>query len=214
MDQSALLNQISEYKIIPVVKLERPETTEPLMDALVRGGLPVAEITLRTSCALECIRIAAEASDVLLGAGTVLNVDQAKDAVAAGASFIVSPGLDEATVEYCLTHSIPVFPGVATATEIQRAYILGVRTVKFFPAEANGGVKAMSALAGPFHQMKFVPTGGIHQANMADYLSNPSVLAVGGSWMVKPVLFQDGDFCRVLETTQEAVHAARIIQGS
>ena len=196
--------QLSQHRIIPVVKLEHAESAQPLADALVAGGLPIAEITLRTGCALDAIQQLAARDDILIGAGTVLNKKQCKQAIAAGAKFIVSPGFDKGMVEYCIKQNMPVYPGVATASEIQKAHKTGVRTMKFFPAEANGGIKALKALAGPFHQIQFIPTGGINADNAKDYLRHSFVTAIGGSWMVKPDLIDGCDYATITQLAKAA----------
>lgn len=207
MRQNEFDQQLAQRKIVPVVKIDREDDALPLADALMQGGLPVAEVTLRTGCALRAIEKLAGLDGFDLGAGTVLNVEQAKAAVDAGARFLVSPGFDEETVNFCLQNLIPVYPGVSTASEVQRAVNFGLRTVKFFPAEACGGVTMLKALAGPFHGVRFMPTGGINSKNLIDYLALESVLAVGGSWMVKPELYADGNFEQVIKQTRMAVES-------
>ena len=202
-------NLLSDLRLIPVVRLEELSYTTGLADALVAGGLPLAEITLRTPSALPAIEKLASRGDFHVGAGTVLNQAQAAACINAGARFIVSPGLDYDLVEYCQTRHIPVFPGVSSATEIQSAYNQGLRQVKFFPAEASGGIPTLTALAAPFHEMKFIPTGGIDAANLLDYLNLDCTLAVGGSWMVKPSLYDSGDFSQVTHLTMAAIHIAK-----
>jgi len=202
-------NQIASQRLIPVVRLEQANHANLLADALIAGGLPIAEITLRTTSALTAMEQLAHRNDLLVGAGTVLNRTQAADCGAAGAKFIVSPGYDPDLVEYCLSRDLPVFPGVSSATEIQFAYNQGLRCVKFFPAEASGGTRSMRALAAPFGTMKFIPTGGIHPENLNEYLALDCTLAVGGSWMVQPSLYADGDFTKVTELTSHAVRIAK-----
>ncbi len=201
--------QLAAQRLVPVVRLEQTNHAKPLAEALIAGGLPVAEITLRTPSALPAIEQLADRDDLLIGAGTVLNRAQAADSVAAGAQFIVSPGYDPELVEFCLSRDLPVFPGVSSATEIQFAYNQGLRCVKFFPAEASGGTRSMKALAAPFGTMKFIPTGGIHPENLNEYLALDCTLAVGGSWMVQPSLYADGDFSKVTELTSDAVRIAK-----
>lgn len=196
---------ISNIGIVPVIVLKNSEHAIPLADALVAGNLPIMEITLRSEAGLDSISKVAGRSDVLVGAGTVLNVAAAKDAITAGAKFIVSPGLDPETVEFCQSNDVPVFPGVCTPSEVQRAYNLGVKTVKFFPAEAYGGIKTLSALAGPFPMLKFLPTGGISIDSLPDYITSPSVVAVGGSWMVKGNLIESADFAAITQLASQAV---------
>ncbi|MEE4194138.1 MAG: bifunctional 4-hydroxy-2-oxoglutarate aldolase/2-dehydro-3-deoxy-phosphogluconate aldolase, partial [Anaerolineae bacterium] len=181
---------------------------------LLKGGLPCAEITFRTSAAAEAIKaITDHFPDMLVGAGTVLNKQQAKAAIAAGAKFIVSPGLDKKVVQYCQKHTIPVMPGIFTATELQKALKLGIDVVKFFPAEASGGVKTLKALSGPFPQVKFMPTGGISAANLPDYLALPQVVACGGSWLVKKSMIAAGEFDTIEQLAREALALVHVARG-
>ncbi len=192
--------------IIPVVKIENASDAVPLAQALKDGGLLSAEITFRTAAAEEAIRRIVEAfPEMLVGAGTVLTPEQAERALAAGARFIVSPGLGEDVVALCLERSVPITPGVATATEIQRALSLGLTTLKFFPAEASGGLTTLRALAAPFGQVQFIPTGGVNADNMLGYLRSKFVAAVGGSWMVKSNLISEGQFDAIRQLAHEAV---------
>ena len=179
-------DRIFEAGIVPVVVLEKTEDAVPLANALLKGGISFMEITFRTACAAECIEIICkEVPDMIVGAGTVLNAEQAKLAVEKGAKFIVSPGLDEETVKWALANDIPVIPGCVTPTEIMKAISLGLKVVKFFPADVYGGIKAIKALAAPFGQVKFLPTGGVSEANLSEFIGNRSVAAVGGSWVCK-----------------------------
>lgn len=207
------LQQLGHLGLIPVVAIERAEDAPKLGQALQAGGLPCAEITFRTAAAAEAIRlISAECPDVFVGAGTVLSVEQARQAVASGAKFIVSPGFDAEVVDWCLAHDMPVTPGVVTPSEVTAAVKKGLSVLKFFPAEAAGGVKLLKALAGPFGGIKYIPTGGINAKNLADYLSLPMVHAVGGSWMVDKKLIAAGDFARITELTREAVAVVQQIR--
>ncbi len=173
-------------KIVPVVVLNRAEDTEPVIRSLVNGGITVAEITFRTECAEQAIRIAVkEFPEASIGAGTVINADQCRRAIDAGAKFIVSPGFSKEVLDYCSSKNVPYIPGVATATEITAAVCCGLTTLKFFPAEALGGVKTLKALSAAFPGITFMPTGGINADNIADYLKLPFVAAAGGSWMMK-----------------------------
>lgn len=202
----SILESLSNFGIIPVVKIENAGDALDLAEALRAAGLPCAEITFRTEAAEESIRsIAREFPEMLVGAGTVLTVDQAKRAISAGAKFIVSPGLNEAVVRFCQEQNIAVMPGVSTATEIQRALRLGISTLKFFPAEASGGLKTLKALAPVFGDVKFVPTGGLNSDNMMAYLQSGFVAAIGGSWMVKSNLIRAGRFDEITALTREAV---------
>jgi len=203
-----VLDRLAEAGVIPVVVVDDVKQAELLADALVQGGLPIAEITFRTPAAAEAIRAVAARGDVLVGAGTVITVDQVDAAVAAGAQYIVSPGTSRAVVERAGEHGVLALPGVVTATEIQAALELGITTVKFFPAGTSGGPAAIKALAAPFGNVKFVPTGGITPDNLADYLSIPSVLAVGGSWMVKPSLIRAGNTGAIADLARDAVALA------
>lgn len=199
---------LAQARLVPVVVLDDAAQADPLAGALVAGGLPVAEVTFRTAAAAESIRIMADRGDILLGAGTVLTVDQVDQAVAAGASYIVSPGLSRAVVERCQEHGVLALPGAVSATEIQAALELGLTTVKFFPAGTSGGAPAIKALAAPFGGVKFVPTGGVGPANLHDYLAIPAVSAVGGSWMVPRDLVNSGDYAKITELTADAVALA------
>lgn len=175
-----------EYPIIPVVTIQKLSDAEGIFGALVRGGLPVAEICFRTDCAEDAIKLAVNKfPDILVGAGTVINAEQCVRAINAGAKFIVSPGISEEVGFLCLQRRTPYLPGVATATEIIKAISLGYTTLKFFPAENIGGVKALKALSAAFPQMRFIPTGGISEKNVCEYLAFEKVIACGGSWMVK-----------------------------
>ena len=189
-------------------------TLSPLGRALIAGGLPCAEVTLRTPEALDCLRVLAEDPDLLVGAGTVLRASQVEQALRAGARYIVSPGFSPAVVAECAQAGIPVLPGVATATEIQAALEVGLEVVKFFPAEAAGGVRTLAALAAPFRDVRFVPTGGIAAADLASYLALPCVLAVGGSWLVSARLLAGGRYAEITELTAAAVADVRHARGS
>jgi len=195
MTRSPVHAVLSTERLLPVVVLDDVAAALPLGAAIRAGGLSTIEITLRTPQALAAIRALAGEGDLVVGAGTVLTAAQAQEAVGAGASFVVSPGVSAKVVTWCRDAGIPVFPGVATPTDIQAALELGIDVVKFFPADVNGGVPAIKALAAPFTGVKFVPTGGVTAANLPAYLGHPSVLAVGGSWMVArdAVASQDWD---------------------
>jgi len=179
-------NMFSKVRVLPVVVIKDVNDTVPTLKALCEGGVPAAEITFRTACAADAIRIAAkEFPDMYIGAGTVINADQAKAAIEAGAGFIVSPGLSAEVAEVCKNANIPYFPGCATPTEIMQAISLGITTVKFFPANVYGGLNAIKALSGPFPQVKFLPTGGVDLSNINDFLAFDKIVAVGGSFMMK-----------------------------
>lgn len=206
MNQSELLAQVAEKKIVPVVKLDRVEDAKPLCEALCEGGLPVAEITFRTDAAEESIRIAAkEFPQMLVGAGTVVNVEQAKRALDAGASFLVSPGFSRAVTEFAISNNVMIFPGTCTPSEVMMAMEYHLPVVKFFPAKQYGGLDTIKALAAPFPSMKFMPTGGISAANIQEYLAFDKIIACGGSWMVKDSYIKEGNFAKIVELTKEAV---------
>lgn len=177
---------MENVKVVPVVVIKELEDTIPTLQALVDGNLPVAEITFRTACAEEAIRLGVKTfPDMYIGAGTVINVEQAKRAIDAGAKFIVSPGLSDEVAEYCVKNGITYYPGCVTPTEIMKAISYGLKVVKFFPAQVYGGLKAIKALAGPFPQIKFLPTGGVDANNLKEFLDCDKIYAVGGSWMMK-----------------------------
>ena len=199
------LSALRSARLVPVVVLDEVRDAAPLAAALVAGGLPVAEVTFRTPAAAAAIGAMAERGDILLGAGTVLTPAQVDEAVAAGASYVVSPGLSRAVVERCREHGILALPGAVTATEIQAALELGLDTVKFFPAGTSGGAPAIAALAGPFGGVRFIPTGGIGPANLHEYLDIDVVVAVGGSWMVPRERIRAGDFGTIQRLTADAV---------
>ena len=201
-----ILKQIHLWGIVPVVKLDSANDALPLADALCEGGLPLAEITFRTAAARDSIAAITEAyPDMLVGAGTVLNIDQAESAVAAGAKFIVSPGFNPKVVEWCVSNGVPVTPGTSSPTDIEAALSFGLNIVKYFPAEQLGGLKMIKALSAPYVGVKFIPTGGINSQNLADYLSSEKIWACGGSWMVDPALIASANFEEIRRRTAEAV---------
>ncbi len=201
-----VLKKISNIGIVPVVVLDDAKDAAPLAKALCEGGLPCAEVTFRTAAAEESIRIMAnEYPEMLVGAGTVLTTEQVDRAVNAGAKFIVSPGLNPKVVQYCLDKNIPVCPGINNPSNIEQAIELGLDVVKFFPAEQSGGINMIKAMAAPYTQMKFMPTGGISAKNICEYLSFDKIIACGGSWMVKKDLVAAGEYDKIRELTEEAV---------
>ena len=201
-----ILKKIGELGIVPVVKIEKAEDALPLGRALLDGDLPIAEITFRTSAAEESIKsLTRELPELLVGAGTVLTVEQTKKAVSAGAKFIVSPGFNPKVVDYCITNNISITPGINNPTQIEVALERGIEVVKFFPAEASGGLSLLKSMSAPYTGIKFIPTGGINQNNLRSYLSYNKVHACGGSWMVKPELISSGNFDDVTRLTKEAV---------
>ena len=205
---SEIISRFKALRIIPVAVLERTTDAMPLADALVAGGLPCIEIVLRSSKAIDAIHMTSLRKDILVGAGTVLTIDQVKAAMDAGARFVVSPGFNPKTAEYCVQHQIVHIPGVCTPTEIEAALELGLRVLKFFPAEACGGVNTLTAISSPYSQVAFIPTGGIHNGNLARYLQLSSVLACGGTWIAKSELIRSGRFDSILNITRNAVAIA------
>jgi 2-dehydro-3-deoxyphosphogluconate aldolase/(4S)-4-hydroxy-2-oxoglutarate aldolase len=208
------LELIGGLGIVPVVRVETPADGVALARALSAGGLPCAEVTFRTQAAADAIReMTAAVPEVVVGAGTVISVDQARQAVDAGARFIVSPGFGPKVVAWCVETGVPVLPGVATPSDIMQALDHGLKILKFFPAESLGGIPTLEAIAAPFGGVRFVPTGGITAANLGAYLKLPAVFAVGGSWLVAPKLIAAGRFDEITRLTQEAVSAVRQARG-
>ena len=206
--------QFKEIGIIPVVVLDDAKDAKALGDALMKGGLPAAEVTFRTAAAEESIRIMAkEFPDMLVGAGTVLTTEQADRAMAAGAKFIVAPGFNPTVVKHCLEKGYPVCPGVQTPSEMEQAMELGLDFVKFFPAEPAGGLNMIKAVAAPYVGLSFMPTGGINKDNVRDYLAYNRIVACGGTWMVKGDLITSGDFAKIEELTREAATIVKEIRG-
>ena len=205
MEQGMLFDKIKKIGIVPVVKLEDAQDAKPLAKALCDGGLPCAEVTFRTEQAADAIKNMKEAyPEMLVGAGTVLTTSQVDEAVNAGAEFIVSPGLNPEVVEYCIEKNIPILPGCANPSDVEQAIKYGLKVVKFFPAEAAGGIKTIKAMAAPYVGLKFMPTGGINVGNLTEYLSCDKILCCGGSWMVKGDLVKAGDFGKIRELSAEA----------
>ncbi|MDR2939001.1 MAG: bifunctional 4-hydroxy-2-oxoglutarate aldolase/2-dehydro-3-deoxy-phosphogluconate aldolase [Clostridiales bacterium] len=198
--------QISKLGVVPVIKINKLEDTVPLAKALCAGGLKVAELTFRTDCAEGAIKIITEeVPEMLVGAGTVLNIETVDKAVAAGAKFIVTPGFNESVVKYCIGKGIPIYPGCPSSSDIEKAIALGLEVVKFFPAEQLGGLNMIKALAGPYNKIKFMPTGGVNQNNICSYLAYDKIVACGGSWMVKEELINAGEFDKITVLAREAV---------
>ena len=210
-----LEEQFYEYAVVPVVVLDDADDAAPLAEALIKGGLPCAEVTFRTEAAEESIRIMSEKyPEMLVGAGTILTVDQVDRAVAAGAKFIVSPGFDPEIVDYCLKKNIPVFPGCVSPSEVAQAVKRGLKVVKFFPAEQAGGLAMLKAMAAPYTMLKFMPTGGINTKNLKEYLGFSKILCCGGSWMVKGDMIKNKEFDKITEMTKEAVELAAAARRS
>lgn len=202
-----ILKKIGELGIVPVVKIDNAADALPLGKALIEGGLPLIEITFRTDAAVDAIRNLTKAfPEMLVGAGTVLNVKQAQSAINAGAKFMVSPGFNPAVVELCVKNGIPVIPGCSNPSDIEMALNYELDVVKFFPAEAFGGLNTLKAMSAPYSMMKYIPTGGIDTKNIVDYMSFNKVLACGGSWMLKDELIGKGDFAGITRLTREAIN--------
>lgn len=206
-----LQKKISQIGIVPVIKLNNPtRDAKPLADALCAGGVPVAEITFRAAGAADAIRIMAESHpEMLVGAGTVLTTQQVDQAIAAGATFIVTPGLDIEIVKYCQEKGIAIFPGCTTPTDYHAAYKLGLEVLKFFPAEQSGGLDKIKAMAAPFPMFKIMPTGGIGLKNLATYVANPVICACGGSYMVTADLIEGGKWNEITELCKKSVQIVK-----
>jgi 2-dehydro-3-deoxyphosphogluconate aldolase/(4S)-4-hydroxy-2-oxoglutarate aldolase len=205
-----IFEYIGSYRIVPVIIIDDSENALPLASALIEGGLPVAEVTFRTKAASKSIQLIAKTfPDLLLGAGTVLTIDQVKNAIDSGAKFIVSPGLNPKVVEYCVDNEILIIPGIATPSEIERAMEFNLEVLKFFPAEALGGLNYLKAVSAPYGNLKFIPTGGIDEKNLLSYLKFPKILACGGSWMVKSDLISNKKFDEIKNLTMLAINITK-----
>lgn len=201
-----VIEELGKIGIVPVIALDDAKDAEPLAKALIAGGLPCAEVTFRTAAAEESIRIMAEKfPEMIVGAGTVLTTEQADRAVKAGAKFIVSPGLNPKVVKHCIDNGYPIVPGTSNPSDVEVAIELGLDVVKFFPAEAAGGLNMIKSMAAPYTSMKFMPTGGINAGNLKSYLDFGKIVCCGGSWMVKKDLVTAGDFATIEKLTREAV---------
>ena len=209
------VEQVAACGVVPVVVLEDAELAVPTAKALLKGGINAMEITFRTAAAKASIaKVAAEVPEMIVGAGTVVNVQQVHDAVEAGAKFVVSPGSDGEVIAEAMKLGVPITPGVVTPSEIMLGLKLGLKVFKFFPAESFGGIKTIKALSGPFPQIEFLPTGGINQSNAAEYFKNPKILAVGGSWMVSKDMINAGDFDGIAEKSAAATALFREIRNA
>lgn len=209
-----VLQKLHEYAVVPVVVLDDAKDAKELAKALVEGGLPCAEVTFRTAAAEESIRAMIEAyPEMLVGAGTVLNVEQAKRAVAAGSKFIVSPGFNPKVVQYCVENNIPVTPGVQTPTEVEMGLEFGLKVLKFFPAEPAGGLNMIKALCGPYVNTYFMPTGGLTTKNLRDYLGFNKIWAVGGTWIAKKEAIAAGEFAKIKANAEEACAIVKEVRG-
>jgi 2-dehydro-3-deoxyphosphogluconate aldolase/(4S)-4-hydroxy-2-oxoglutarate aldolase len=202
---SDVTKQIEDLKVVPVVAIDSVDDAERLADALTAGGIPCAEITLRTEAGMASIEALSKRSDFLVGAGTVNNAEQAAKVMDAGAKFIVAPGFNPRTVKWCVDNNAPIFPGTSSPTDLEQALEFGLDVVKFFPAEAMGGVKTLKAFHGPYRSIRFMPTGGVSMANLLDYLSLPYVIGCGGSWMAKGDLMAAGRFDEITRLAAETV---------
>ena len=203
------LARVAELKVVPVIALDDAGKADDLASALVEGGLPVAEVTFRTAGAPQTISTMAARGDMEVGAGTVRTLDQAKAAMDAGATYLVSPGFNSAVTKWAVDRGIPILPGVDSTLGVEMALALGLDTVKFFPAGASGGLAKIKALHGPYGDVRFVPTGGISAANLAEWLAHPAIIACGGSWLVARKLLDTGNWNEVKRLTAEAVAEAR-----
>ena len=201
-----ICKKIHDIGIVPVIALESVEDAAPLAKALCKGGLPVAEVTYRTEAAHDAmIEMRKACPDMLIGAGTVLNRQQVDSALDAGAQFIVSPGTNADTIAYCQEKGVPILPGTSNAADLEVAMQYGLEVVKFFPAEQLGGIKMIKALSAPYNKLKFMPTGGVKEANVNDYLNDPVILACGGTWMIDKEAIKNKDFDKIEELTRNAV---------
>ena len=208
------LAALGRIGLVPVITIESPGDAVPLATALLDGGIGCAEVTFRTPAAAEAIAgISGMCRELLIGAGTVLTVEQAERATQAGAQYVVAPGFDAAVVDWCQAHDVPVLPGVATPTEISMALARGLDLLKFFPAEAMGGVQTLQALSAPFASVRFVPTGGITAANLPEYLALPNVAACGGSWMARESMISAGQFAEIARLSRQARAIVRQVRG-
>lgn len=201
-----VMSQIEEVGIVPVVKLNSVEKAIPLCSALMAGGINVAEVTFRTSCASDVIKkIAKDCPNMIVGAGTIINVDQAKQAIDSGAKFIVSPGFSKDVVEYCQSQNVPVIPGCITPSEIMQAINCGLNVIKFFPAKEFGGLSTMKSLSGPFGQIRFMPTGGINLENLREFISAKFIVACGGTYMVKDELINNDNYEEITKLSKQSI---------
>lgn len=209
-----IADQIETLKVVPVVAIEQPDDAMRLADALVEGGLPCAEITLRTDAGLAAIESLSKRTDFLVGAGTVHSADQAARVFDVGAKFVVAPGMNPKTIAWCVDNNVPVFPGTSSPTDLELALEFGLGAVKFFPAEAMGGVRTLKAFHGPYSSIRFMPTGGIKESNLLDYLSLPYVFACGGSWMVNSTLIAEGRFDEITRLTAQTLQLVKEFKSS
>lgn len=212
MENKTIISELKKAGIVPVVKIDALEKAIPLAQAIINGGLSVIEITFRTDAAYDAIKLIRKAAlksldgkPLVIGAGTVINPEIAKKAIEAGADFIVSPGTNHRTIEYCKSQNIPIIPGVSSASDIEEALFYGLELLKFFPSEALGGLKMIDALRGPFPQVSFMPTGGISKDNLIDYAKHKSVFSIGGTWMVKASDIENENWEKITTLSAEAL---------
>ncbi|APG63419.1 2-dehydro-3-deoxyphosphogluconate aldolase [Sphingorhabdus lutea] len=211
--ETALNEKFRSAPIVPLIEASDPNVAVKTVNALQEGGLEVVEVVLRTDAALECMSaIIKETSGVIVGAGTVLNLDHAKSVTDRGAQFIVSPGLVDEVAQYCMQNDMTFFGGTMTAGEVQRAYALGLRSVKFFPAKLAGGVPMLKAFSSVFRDMRFMPTGGVSAENLSEFLALPSVIACGGSWLTPPSAIEAGNYAEITKLAREAIDIARTVR--
>jgi len=207
---TGLIQSLEAKRVVPLVEADDPNVALKISEALLEGGLDVLEVVLRTDAALDCLEaIAKEFPKAHVGAGTVLSADQSQEVLRRGATFIVSPGLDEASVRVANDAGVPILPGVATATEMQRAWNMGLRTVKLFPASIVGGTKILKALSSVFRDVRIMPTGGVNPDNLREYLAVPAVLACGGSWLTPKDAIAKGDYASITKLAKDAIAIAR-----
>ncbi|MCJ7772110.1 MAG: bifunctional 4-hydroxy-2-oxoglutarate aldolase/2-dehydro-3-deoxy-phosphogluconate aldolase [Desulfobacterales bacterium] len=206
-----IVERFKVLRVIPVIAIDRSEDAMRLADTLVEGGLPCVEITFRTAAAIDAIRLLSKRDDILVGVGTVLTIDQVKAAMDSGARFIVSPGFNPKVADYCVKNNIVHIPGICTPSDTEAAISLGLNVLKFFPAEAFGGLKTLKAISGPYQDLTFIPTGGINPGNLVDYIRFSKVLACGGTWIAESKLISAGRFDEILKNTQNTV---KILQNA
>lgn len=208
----AIINQLEASKVVPVVKIEDAKDALPLGKALIKGGLPVIEITFRSDAAAEAIAsLSYELPDICVGAGTVLTIDQVNQAIDSGAQFIVAPGFNPRVVDYCIDRNIPVFPGVNSPTQVEMGLERDLKVLKFFPAEASGGLNMLKAMAAPYGDVRFMPTGGINIDNLKDYLAFDRIIACGGTWLATAALINDNRFDEITRLVEEVVKTTQQI---
>jgi len=213
--ETQIWTEIKRQAVIPVLVIHKVEQALPLCDALQEGGINLLEITLRTEAAIPAIKeILSQRPKMLVGAGTVLNIRQAKQALDLGCQFLVSPGLDEELVDWAALSSIPILPGAVTPSEIMHGIHMGLDLFKFFPAEAMGGINTIKALSDPFPQVQFIPTGGVNSGNITAYLRHKYIFAVGGSWMTRPDWIETGDYARITQEVRSTLEKIKLIKES